>query len=59
MISISYADDILILASHQHLKKANIAINKYMEDINNYLDKWKLKLNPNKCECIVFIFCPK
>ena len=54
MFSLSYADDVLILASHQLLKKANYELNKYIVDVQNYFIKWKLKINPNKCECVVF-----
>ena len=54
MLSLSYADDILILASHQHIKKANKALNKYIEELTKYFSRWRLKLNPNKCECTVF-----
>lgn len=51
---ITYADDILIAATHPRAKIANKKINNYLEELNMYFDKWKLRLNIDKCKAITF-----
>lgn len=49
---IVFADDILVYASTQNL--LGQSFNRYLNKIHNHLDLWKIKLNLNKCEAIVF-----
>lgn len=49
---IHYADDILIYTASRRQTKAEKDINEYLTILQNYLNKWKVKLNPDKCEAI-------
>lgn len=53
-LNLIYADDILILCSKPSMKIANNLVNQYLQSLFAYFNKWKLKLNINKCECTVF-----
>lgn len=53
IISLIYADDILIASSNAKIKRANILINSYTGELTKFFDKWKLKLNINKCLCSI------
>jgi hypothetical protein len=49
---LAYADDLLIYATRSRLSIAETKINEHLQEIAEYMDKWKLKLNLNKCEVI-------
>lgn len=51
---LQYADDMLIYISAKNLTMGQHRINSYLSDIVRYMTKWKIKINPNKCEAIVF-----
>lgn len=53
MMSLIYADDILVIASKPKIKQANILMNNYVNDLVTYFDKWKFRLNINKCLCSI------
>jgi hypothetical protein len=48
----AYADDIIIYKSENRLKNAANKINEHLGRLSAYMEKWKLKLNINKCEAI-------
>jgi len=47
-----YADDVIIYGSHSRLKLAEVRINSYLNELGEYMNKWKLKANEEKCEVI-------
>lgn len=49
---LTYADDVLILGSCKYLKTAERKINIYLETLVEFFNKWKLKLNIQKCETL-------
>ena len=53
--AIAYADDLII---YSHYKKVSVVRDKLQQDviqkINNYCNNWKIKINFNKCETILF-----
>lgn len=51
---LQYADDTLIYVSARDVKNANVRINEYIEQLQKYYEDWKIRLNPTKCEAIVF-----
>lgn len=50
-----FADDIIIYSTTKNIQFAKLAMNKYLNEIHNFLNKWKLKMNVNKCESISFV----
>lgn len=53
-----FADDSAILTSNKCL---NTAIENLQDELNKvtlWADKWKIKLNPNKCLAKIFTLCP-
>lgn len=51
---LAYADDILIYSSSSRLCRANKNVNEYLKIYKKFTDKWKLRVNANKCEVIKF-----
>lgn len=51
---LQYADDTLLYISAKNIPEATTRINTYINQIESYHKKWKIKLNPTKCEVIVF-----
>lgn len=51
---LQFADDILIYTSTRDLFVAKNRIESYIETLQTYLAKWKLKCNEAKCEVIIF-----
>lgn len=49
-----YADDTAIYSSSQSAKIACINIQKHLDTLLLYYNKWKLKINPLKTEAIIF-----
>ena len=52
--SLLYADDIIIYISKKNINKATDDLNNYLKTLNNYFNRWKIKINTNKCETICF-----
>lgn len=50
-----FADDIIFYTITKNIQFARLAMNAYLKDIYNFLSKWKLKMNVNKCESISFV----
>lgn len=51
---LQYADDMLLYVSAKNLILGQERINMYIKTVIEFLDKWKIKINPEKCEAIVF-----
>lgn len=51
---LQYADDILVYLSVKNLLDGESRINNYLSEIVLFFEKWKIKINPNKSEAIVF-----
>lgn len=49
-----YADDILVAATHPRAKTAERNLNMYLERLAQYFIQWKLNLNIEKCQAIIF-----
>lgn len=47
-----FADDIFVYSSTQNL--LGISFNRHLSDLHNHLCRWKVKINLNKCEAIIF-----
>lgn len=50
-----FADDTIIYNTTNDIKKAQNEMNEYLCTISNYIKKWKLKINENKCEQISIV----
>lgn len=53
--TLSYADDFAMYISTKNVKLAELQINNYLRKIVTFTDKWKLKLNEQKCEGIAIL----
>lgn len=51
---LQYADDMIVYVAAKDLIRSEHRLNAYLADIVAFLDKWKIKINPSKCEAIVF-----
>lgn len=51
---LQYADDMLIYVSAKNILDAEQRLNDYIHQIVTFFQKWKIKINPAKCEAIVF-----
>lgn len=51
---LQYADDMILYVSVKNLIEGERRLNEYISEIIAYLSKWKIKINPEKCESIVF-----
>ena len=52
--SIAFADDVIIYTSGRHPPAIQNALETEVEKVNQWYIKWNLRLNPNKCETILF-----
>ncbi|OXU17002.1 hypothetical protein TSAR_006387 [Trichomalopsis sarcophagae] len=52
--SIAFADDLIILTADENLKIAQNKLEILVNKINNVYAQWNLRINPSKCETIVF-----
>lgn len=52
---ILFADDIIIYTITKNINFANMAMNKYLNEIHEFITKWKLKINVSKCESISIV----
>ncbi|KAJ8706107.1 hypothetical protein PYW07_010884 [Mythimna separata] len=50
----TYADDTAILASSTHAIEASAALQRCLNDINQWFDKWRIKANVNKSVQVTF-----
>lgn len=50
---LQYADDILIYTSLRNIKRGATLLNKYIETLCEYFNKWKVKINPAKGEALI------
>lgn len=55
IIRLLFADDIIMYVTTKNIQFARLAMNNYLKNIYEYLTKWKLKMNINKCESISFV----
>lgn len=51
---IGYADDLLVFHSGMTIEEINISLQKKYTAVENYALKWKMKINTDKCEAILF-----
>lgn len=51
---LQFADDMIVYLSAKDLFNAQDRINTYMETLIIFLQKWKIRINADKCEAIVF-----
>lgn len=49
-----FADDIMIAYTHYRAKTAQTKLNNYLRELTEFFNKWKLKLNLDKCRSIIF-----
>lgn len=52
--AIAFADDLLVYTSDKKSTKINENLQDLFEKIKNYFHTWKLKINTQKCESILF-----
>lgn len=52
---ILFADDVIIYTATKNVALATNTMNNYLKQIHNFLIKWKLKINVNKCESISIV----
>ncbi|CAK9816206.1 Probable RNA-directed DNA polymerase from transposon X-element [Anthophora plagiata] len=51
---IAFADDLLIYTRHNKVSKLKIQLQETFNKLQDYFHTWKLKVNINKCESILF-----
>ena len=49
-----FADDLIIYIKGKNVLKLQDSLQNLFDKINNYYHTWKLKINPLKCEIILF-----
>lgn len=52
--AIAFADDLIIYNTGLNSKKVNQSLQTTFDKVQTYYDNWKLKINTNKCETILF-----
>lgn len=52
--SIAFADDLITLVAGKNIKSMQSKLQKTVDNINSHYQTWNLKINPSKCETIVF-----
>ncbi|KAK0169072.1 hypothetical protein PV327_002818 [Microctonus hyperodae] len=52
--AIAYADDVIVYVAADHIKEIEDKLNDLVNKLNNLYLTWNLKLNPGKCETILF-----
>ncbi|CAL7937382.1 unnamed protein product [Xylocopa violacea] len=53
-MTIAFADDLLIYIRHNKVSKLQIQLQEIFNKLQDYFQTWKLKVNINKCETILF-----
>lgn len=48
-----YADDALVYFNNKKILKTIHSMNSYLHNLSAYYNKWKIKINENKCEYII------
>lgn len=51
---IQYADDTIIYNTDQNIQVSNSRLNTDLKIVNEYFNRWKIKINVEKCEAIIF-----
>ena len=51
---LQYADDLILYTSTRNIPAGEARLNSYLDELYRYFTRWKLSLNPQKCETIVF-----
>ena len=49
-----YADDICIYAKTRNIRFANLAVQRHLSEVEGWTKKWRILINPDKTNCIVF-----
>lgn len=52
--SIAFADDLLLMLAHKDPKIVRDELEKMLHDVNVFYTHWNLRINPGKCETILF-----
>lgn len=52
--ALAFADDIVIYHKSNNLTELQKDLQKSFENVRYYCDSWKMKINPGKCETILF-----
>ena len=52
--SLLFADDIVLYMASQNIERATDETSNTLHNLNIYFQKWKIKINAQKCESIVF-----
>lgn len=52
--AIAYADDMIVYVAANHTHEIQDKLNELLNNINKLYATWNLKLNPSKCEAILF-----
>ncbi|CAK9832685.1 RNA-directed DNA polymerase from mobile element jockey [Anthophora retusa] len=53
-MGIAFADDLLIYIRHNKVSKLQVQLQEMFNRLQDYFHTWKLKVNINKCETILF-----
>lgn len=53
----TFADDTTILSVHKNPKEASKILQNHILDLKEWLKKWKIKVNVQKCIHITFTLC--
>ncbi|GFV20159.1 RNA-directed DNA polymerase from mobile element jockey [Trichonephila clavipes] len=51
-----YADDTAISACFRNSKTVTLALNKHLALLENFFDKWKIKINVEKSAAVAFTY---
>lgn len=51
---LQFADDVLVYISTSSLQLGQNRLNRHLKKITDFQTKWKIRVNPEKCEAIVF-----
>lgn len=52
--AIGFADDLVVYAAHRDTRTMQIHLNTPVNKINSWYMNWNLRVNPDKCQCILF-----
>ena len=55
--ALAFADDLIVYTTGPKINEIKYKLKKTMGQIHGYYNRWKLKINPDKCETILFFFC--
>lgn len=51
---IAYADDLIVYSSGKRVRTISEDVQQLVHTVSNYFTKWKQRINPSKCETILF-----